>query len=113
MSLKIHRPNAISLICLMGFAVSVSGFPGIFSPFVKKKGDWFPALSGMITALEFIAVVGTWYMKKWGGYLYLMSALASQIVALMIDNWSPIKAIIPSVFLCVYLFHQKKMDTNL
>jgi hypothetical protein len=113
MSKKIHRPTAITLICLMGFGVSVIGFPGIFSPFVKKKGDWFPALSGMITALEFIAVVGTWYMKKWGGYLYLMSALAAQIVALLIDNWSPIKAIIPAVYLCVYTYHSRKMDANL
>ena len=97
----------------MGFAISVIGFPGIFSPFVKKKGDWFPALSGMITALEFIAVVGTWYMKRWGGYLYLMSALATQIVALLIDNWSIADALIPVVFLSVYFFHYRKMDSNL
>lgn len=113
MSKKINRPLAITLICFMGFAVSVIGFPGIFSPFVKKKGDWFPALSGMITALEFIAVVGTWYMKKWGGYLYLISALSLQIVSLLIDNWTPSKAIVPVVFLTVYFFHYRKMDRNL
>jgi hypothetical protein len=113
MANQMKRPVAITLICILGFAVSVIGFPGIFSPFVKKKGDWFPAISGLITALEFIAVVGTWYMKKWGGYLYLVSALAGQIVALQIDNWTISNAIIPVVFLSVYYYHQKKMDDNL
>ena len=113
MKKEIKRPLLITLVCILGFIWSVVGFPSIFSPFVKKKGLWFPALSGLITALEFVAEVGVWYMKKWGVFLYLISALMAQIVALWIDNWSITHTIIQALFLLGSVFFVKRMDNNL
>ena len=111
--IKPERNRIITLVCVLGFAASVLSFPSIFSPFIKKKGAWFPALSGAMVALEFIAVVGAWYMKRWGVSLYLGSAMGHQIIWLWMDTWSPVKIILPKVFLMACLPFYKKMDRNL
>ena len=54
----------------------------LISPFIKKKGDFFPAITGIIIAFEFISVVGVWYMKKWGFRVYLTTAILNQCVLL-------------------------------
>jgi hypothetical protein len=110
---KQERPRLLTLICILGFAASVLSFPSIFSPFIKKKGAWFPALSGAMVALEFISVVGVWYMKRWGISLYLGSAMGHQIIWLWMDTWSPAKIFLPLSFLICSLPLYKKMDDNL
>ena len=110
---KQERPRLLTLICILGFAASVLSFPSIFSPFIKKKGAWFPALSGARVALEFISVVGVWYMKRWGISLDLGSAMGHQIIWLWMDTWSPAKIFLPLSFLICSLPFYKKMDDNL
>lgn len=89
----------------------------VFLPFSphssKKKGDFFPAFTGILISLEFIAVVGVWYMKKWGLRVYLLTALLNQSLMIYIDNWSAIKLILPLLFIITASFFYKKMDNNL
>ena len=60
------RPAYYTLVCVVAIAYTVIGFPSVFSPQVKKTGLLFPALSGTLIALEFVAEIGFWYMKHWG-----------------------------------------------
>ena len=50
----IERPTILTVICIISFAYAVLGFPTIFSPFIKKQGDFFPAFTGILISLEFI-----------------------------------------------------------
>ncbi len=109
----IQRPTILTVICIISFAYAVLGFPTIFSPFIKKQGDFFPAFTGILIALEFISVVGVWYMKKWGVRIYLFTALLNQSLLIYIDNWAVFKIVLPIVFIGVAAFFYKKMDDNL
>ncbi|MFN7848189.1 MAG: hypothetical protein ACK5P4_13345 [Bacteroidota bacterium] len=110
---EIKRPIALSIVCILSFAAAILGFPAVFSPFIKKKGDFFPAITGIIIAFEFISVVGVWYMKKWGFRVYLTTAILNQCMLLYINNWSQTKIILPVIFIAVSAFFYKKMDHNL
>lgn len=110
---EVKRPTIITVICVISFAAAVLGFPTIFSPFIKKKGDLFPAFNGILIAFEFIAIVGVWYMKKWGVRVYLLTALLNQSLLLYIDNWSYFKTILPLLFIVISSFFYRKMDHNL
>jgi hypothetical protein len=109
----IKRPTILSVICIISFAAAILGFPTIFSPFVKKKGDFFPAFTGILIAFEFISVVGVWYMKKWGVRIYLLTAMLNQTLMIYIDNWSVTKIILPIIFVVIAAFFYNKMDDNL
>jgi hypothetical protein len=107
------RPKIITIICVLGFIASVLSFPSIFSPFIKKKGAIVPAISGLLIALEFISIVGVWFMKRWGVTLYLATALAQQTLWLSIDTWKAYQIALPVIFLSIASFHYRKMDVNL
>jgi hypothetical protein len=110
---EVKRPAILTVMCVISFAAAVVGFPNIFSPFIKKKGDFLPAITGLLIAFEFIAIVGVWYMKKWGVRVYVTTALFNQSLLIYIDNWSSFKTILPLIFICVSIFFYKKMDRNL
>lgn len=110
---ELKRPTILTVICVISFAAAVIGFPTIFSPFIKKKGDFFPAFNGILIALEFISIVGVWYMKKWGFRVYLVTALLNQSLLIYIDNWSAFKIFLPITFIIITAIYYKKMDNNL
>ena len=109
----IQRPTILTVICIISFAYAVLGFPTIFSPYIKKQGDFFPAFTGILISLEFISVVGVWYMKKWGVRIYILTALLNQSLLIYIDNWEIYKVVLPIVFKGVAIFFYRKMDNNL
>jgi hypothetical protein len=109
----IKRPTILTVLCIISFAYAVLGFPTIFSPFIKKQGDFFPAFTGILISLEFISVVGVWYMKKWGLSIYLLTAMLNQSLLIYIDNWAMYKLALPMLFIIVTVFFYKQMDDNL
>ncbi|MES2838475.1 MAG: hypothetical protein V4667_13185 [Bacteroidota bacterium] len=110
---KAERPLLVTIACVIAFVGYIVMFPSIFSPFVKKLGDWYPAIFGSLIAAHFIAVVGVWFMKKWGVFLFFVSILISQSIHLLADNWSGASLILPILFLGSTIFYYSKMDRNL
>jgi hypothetical protein len=109
----IQRPTILTVICIISFVAAVLGFPTIFSPFIKKQGDFFPAFTGILISLEFISVVGVWYMKKWGVRIYFLTVLLNQSLLIYIDNWAVYKLFLPVIFILLTAYYYKKMDDNL
>lgn len=109
----VQRPTLLTVLCVISFVVAVLGFPTIFSPFIKKKGDFFPAFTGILIALEFISIVGVWYMKKWGVVMYFINAMLVHALIIYIDNWSVYKSVLPVIFIIITSMYYKKMDDNL
>lgn len=109
----VKRPTILTVLCIASFLLSIISFPAIFSPFIKKKGDFIPALSGILISMEFIATVGIWYMKKWAVFFYLVTFLLSQSLWLSIDNWAVWRFIFSLIFLIFIAVSYKKMDDNL
>jgi hypothetical protein len=109
----IQRPTILTVICIVSFVYAVIYFPTIFSPFIKKQGNFFPALTGILISLEFISVVGVWYMKKWGLRIYLLTAMINQSLMIYLDNWSVFKIALSLIFILITGYFYRKMDDNL
>lgn len=110
------RPKIISLICILGFISVVFTFPAVFSPSVKKIGDFVPALYGFIVAGSFIAYIGLWHMKQWGVQLFFLIFFIKTLFLILINDLGggTIVGIVFTVaFGIVLLRFYPKMDINL
>lgn len=107
------RPKLITTVCVLGFIWIVFSFPAVFSPSIKKLGDWYPALFGLIVACSFIAYIGVWHMKRWGVTLFIVTFFVKEILLVFINDLSYIGLFFSSVFIVCMLFYYKRMDVNL
>jgi hypothetical protein len=107
------RPKVISTICIIGFVWIVFSFPAVFSPSVKKMGDWFPALYGFFVALNFIAFIGIWYLKKWGISLFTIVFFIKTFFQLVYNDYAIVGTILSVLFIILLIPFYKKMNSNL
>lgn len=111
-----ERPKAITIICILGFITIVFTFPAVFSPSVKKLGDFVPALYGFIVACSFISYIGLWHMKQWGVQLFLFIFFVKTLFLILINDMGggTIAGIIFSIVGSgILLRFYRKMDLNL
>lgn len=109
----IKRPGLISTICVLGFIWIVFSFPGVFSPSLKKLGDWYPALFGILVAFSFISYIGLWHMKRWGVQLFVITFFIKEALLIMIGQVSYAGIFFSVFFICSMLPYYKRMDVNL
>ncbi len=107
------RPALLSFICILGYIWIVFSFPGVFSPSVKKLGDWYPALFGLLVAASFISFIGVWHMKRWGVELYVLTFFTKQIVFYLLDDMSFMGIFFSVVFISCFVPFYRRMDPNL
>lgn len=113
---SIKRSKLVTIICMIGYAWVVLVFPSVFSPSIKRLGDFIPALYGFMVASTFIAFIGIWHMKRWGVHLYTSVFFIKQVFFYLINDYgmSTIFGTILSVlFIVVFLYDYKNMSTNL
>jgi hypothetical protein len=112
---KLKRPKIITAVCIAGFGLVILGMPQIFSPAIRKLGDFYPALFALLYSLRFIAYVGLWHMKRWGVELFMITLVAQVIQATVMDAYeiNPIGLIEHLAALAVMIGLYRKMDSNL
>ncbi|MBL0328294.1 MAG: hypothetical protein IPP64_02470 [Bacteroidetes bacterium] len=113
MQSSIKRPVLIRIICILGFIWIVFSFPSVFSPSVKKLGDWYPALFGLIVASSFISYIGVWHMKRWGVQLFAITFFVKEALLFLVNDISYPGIVISTFFLVSMLLFYKRMDLNL
>lgn len=107
------RPKLVTLVCVLGFIWIVFSFPAVFSPSVKKLGDWYPALFGLIVAMSFISYIGVWHMKRWGVSLFIIAFFIKEMILILINDINYIGIIFSALFISIMVFFYKRMDVNL
>jgi hypothetical protein len=109
----IKRPTLISIVCILGFIWIVFSFPGVFAPSLKKLGDWYPAIFGILVATSFISYIGLWHMKRWGVRLFLFSFFVKEILLVLINDVNYVGIVLSVFFICSIVPFYKRMDVNL
>jgi hypothetical protein len=99
----IKRPKLLTFVCVLGFTWIVFSFPAIFSPSIKKLGDWYPALFGLLVSSHFISFIGVWHMKRWGVSMFTITFFIKEILLILINDISYI-GISLSVFFIISCF---------
>ena len=112
-SIIIKRPKLLTFVCVLGFTWIVFSFPAVFSPSVKKLGDWYPALFGLIVAVSFISYIGVWHMKRWGVSLFIISFFVKEVILILINDVNYIGMFFSFLFIIIMVFFYKRMDVNL
>jgi hypothetical protein len=107
------RSKLLSAVCIIGYIWIVFSFPGVFSPAVKKLGDWYPALFGLIVAASFISYIGVWHMKRWGVQLFIISFFIKEFILIMVNDVSYVGIFFSILFIIPMLLFYKRMDLNL
>lgn len=107
------RPALITTVCIIGYIAVVFYFVGVFAPTIKKLGDFYPAILGLIVAANFISVIGVWNMKRWGVNLYIIIFFAKLIFQILINDIGMIGTFISIFFICAVLPYYRRMDLNL
>ena len=107
------RPTLLTIICILGFSWVVLGFPEVFSPSIKKLGDWYPALFGFIVAASFISFIGVWHMKRWGVQLFIVTFFIKEMVLVLVDEVNYIGIGFSLTLLFFMIFFYNGMDENL
>ena len=112
-SLVRKRPALITVVCIIGFIWIVFSLPAVFSPSVKKLGDWYPALFGLIVASSFISYIGVWHMKRWGASLFIITFFIKEILLILINDVNYVGIVLSVFFISVMMAYYKRMDINL
>jgi hypothetical protein len=107
------RPVLLTVVCILGYIWIVFSLPGVFSPSVKKLGDWYPALFGLLVAASFISYVGVWHMKRWGVNLFIITFFAKEMLLILINDLSYIGIVLSVFFISTMVVFYKRMDVNL
>ena len=107
------RPILLTIVCILGFVWIVFSFPAVFSPSVKKLGDWYPALFGLIVASSFISYIGVWHMKRWGVSLFAITFFIKEVILVLINDVNYIGIGFSLFFIVPMLVFYKRMDANL
>lgn len=113
MQASLKRPTLISVICILGFIWIVFSFPAVFSPSIKKMGDWYPALFGLIVACSFISYIGVWHMKRWGVQLFIITFFIKETILIMVNDVNFLGVGFSLFFLISMLCYYKRMNLNL
>lgn len=108
--------KTVKVIAIIGFIGVILGFPSVFSPAMKRKNDFLPALLGFCVALRFIGFIGLWHGKKWG--LELLWAVLFAYHALhclfgIADGFTLFSFIMSACMLGICTYFYPKMDNNL
>ncbi|MGQ0828589.1 MAG: hypothetical protein ACT4ON_09360 [Bacteroidota bacterium] len=110
------RPLLLTIVCVLGYIWIVFSLPGVFSPAIKKLGDWYPALFGLLVATSFISYVGVWHMKRWGVNLFSITFFVKEMILILINDtgFNFFMGLIFSIFFIVTMIvFYKRMDVNL
>lgn len=110
------RPLLLTIVCVLGYIWIVFSLPGVFSPAIKKLGDWYPALFGLLVAASFISYVGVWHMKRWGVNLFIITFFVKEMILILINDigFNFYMGFTFSIFFIITMIvFYKRMDENL
>ena len=111
-----ERPKIISITAIIAIVLIVLAFPMLFTPSIKRMGDFVPMILGIIITLQFVSVIGIWHMKQWGVRLFIIMFAVRVVTFMLLDMYSfrfYFNIFYSVLFIVFFLIHYRKMDANL
>lgn len=112
----VQRPKTISIITVIAIVMVLLAFPMLFTPSIKRMGDFVPMVLGIIITLQFVSLVGVWHMKRWGVQLFIIMFCVRVITFMVLDLYGFrffFNIFYSLLFIIFFIIHYRKMDTNL
>lgn len=83
-----QRPKSISVITVTAIVLVLLAFPMLFTPSIKRMGDFVPMILGIIITLQFVSLIGIWHMKQWGVQLFIIMFCVRVITFMFLDLYT-------------------------
>jgi hypothetical protein len=112
----IQRPKSISIITVTAIVLVLLAFPMLFTPSIKRMGDFVPMVLGIIITLQFVSLIGIWHMKQWGVQLFIIMFCVRVMTFMFLDLYTFrffFNIFYSIIFIIFFLINYRKMDTNL
>lgn len=112
----VQRPKSISIITVTAIVLVLLAFPMLFTPSIKRMGDFVPMILGIIITLQFVSLIGIWHMKQWGVQLFIIMFCVRVMTFMFLDLYTFrffFNIFYSIIFIIFFLIHYRKMDTNL
>ena len=107
------RPLLVSIVLWIGFIATIGQFGMMMMPTIRKIGLFAPAIYGLFVTVTFIALIGIWYMKRWGLELLLYVVFAKTVYLFLIDSFSGAGLFLMLLIIGSTLPFYRRMDKNL
>ena len=108
--MKSRPPVTVIIVCLFELLGLILLPSALFSETAKGIGLWYQIYI-VATGLATVVIIWKlWKMKKIGVYVYFISYVAHNIIALVVGNWLIYVLIIPIVGAVLLLSHVKKFS---
>ncbi len=112
----IKRPKSISILSIIAIILVLLAFPMLFTPSIKRMGDFIPMILGIIITFQFVSLIGIWHMKKWGVMLFIIMFTIRVITFMYLDLFTfrfYFNIFYSLLFIIFFMIHYSKMDSNL
>lgn len=112
----VKRPKSISALCVIAIILVLLAFPMLFTPTIKRMGDFIPMILGIIITLQFVSLIGIWHMKRWGVQLFVIMFFTRMITFMFLELYTfqfYFNIFYSIIFLVFFFIHYKEMDSNL
>ena len=112
----VQRPKSISVITVTAIVLVLLAFPMLFTPSIKRMGDFVPMVLGIIITLQFVSLIGIWHMKQWGVQLFIMMFCVRVITFMFLDLYTFrffFNILYSIIFIVFFVIHYRNMDKNL
>ena len=113
---QVTRPKDIRIVTIIALILVLLAFPMLFTPSIKRMGDFIPMILGIIITMQFVSLIGIWHMKQWGVQLFIIMFCIRVITFMFLDLYGFrffFNIFYSLTFIIFFLVHYRKMDTNL
>jgi len=82
---QVTCPKDIRIVTIIALILVLLAFPMLFTPSIKRMGDFIPMILGIIITLQFVSLIGIWHMKQWGVQLFIIMFCIRVITFMFLD----------------------------
>ena len=58
---QVTRPKDIRIVTIIALILVLLAFPMLFTPSIKRMGDFIPMILGIIITMQFVSLIGIWH----------------------------------------------------
>lgn len=110
------RPLILSIVIVFSMIGCFLALMASIMPAVKKQGEFYPAVLGLIVALRFISLVAIWHMKRWGVHFFcyvLLLRILLYVIMGDIGLFGGLHIFFSLVYIGLFFGFYRRMDRNL
>jgi hypothetical protein len=103
------RPSIITVVCIYLVLGAFILVRGVLSGSIIDGAKWYPIYLVVAGIVQVVGAVGLWTMRRWGAIVVIVFSAVSQIVLVIIGEWTIFSLLIVAVLVGILYSQYSKM----